>query len=1373
MSEPGQPPPTNLGEVSSARPRKSDIDELYSAKMPDFENPFSADVHRWLNAVGKATKAIRVYERNNRMFRNFIDSAHGQLTALAASDASLTLNVREDRLLYGADPVHINPDRQEGIPFILYRNALRRITFDAGMEREELISFLTALTTDFSSFDHAGEDLVTVLWRLKLPHLRYFAIDALSVAVDPGTESGRKEQQAIDALQTNIDDLVAAIYGASAQDDDFVRGVAITKEDLEALKEIREESEEDLELLDVATARAVTAIEADALATVQLERKEESHDSLLSRLFELVVGVLFKEDSGDGFGQTIELIQNIFDALLLAQRYGDARRVVEQLREQEKDVEDLKALHVTKHLLRVFSMQSRITPVVTSLGDSVHGEQTREALALLRALGQHVQPTLLNLIDVVESPAFRRTMCEVIVELGPLDAAVLGEKMENAKSFVMGDLMAMAARMPQKDLAPLLLTALQDPYPKVRAQAIGMLRSFPRGAADELLTKAFSDDEVEVRLRAYRVAAARKSTAGKSTLKVMLLQDDVHDRAPRELRTMTTAYASIAGADAHGVLNRLLNPGFFARSFMTEGQVAAAYALGMVGTDEAKKSLSKGSRTVNKRVREACKEAATEEAQAKNTKSYLGGDMIDLLADFVGPKDGEADPLRVALDNKRKQRLSEAPAPAVRPSKPPETLQSEWEKRRDETQELGLSGVRKPHNAPDQMPESLLSASKTPASSAESPFGPRPTDPPSPFGAPGSGNDNPAIPAPPPPAAGSGPLTSTAATPDASPFGGGAPDASPFGGGAPDASPFGGGAPDASPFGGGAPDASPFGGGAPDASPFGGGAPDASPFGGGAPEPGGGGAPEPAPFGGGTPASGPFAGATPVPAPLDAPAAPSPFGGAPAPFGGAASEPSAGGEPAATPFGRALPEPTHQTHGTGPLPFARQPDPHSMPPDPRSMPPPPPPAIGTGPIGPGRPAMPEPPPPAPGTGPNRQPPHKPPIRAGPVPMPAPPRGQSGAQQPGYPQSMPPAPAYGGGQPGYAAPPASMPPRPASGLHPSPPRGPSYSQPPGYAPSMPPSPAHLAADLHAPGPAAPPPPRAGSMPGRGVSAPGWPPQEPKPAWSVPPGPAPAPAWAPDRRPPPPWAPQVADNMPPPGPPALRSEPPHPAPARGAPPRTPAHGPPAHRPPPPAHAAPPRPPTNVAPPRPPANAPSPAHVAPPRPPANVPSPVNLPRPPANVPPPRPTANVPPPAHVAPPRPPANVAPPRAPANAPPPPPPANVAPPPPANVAPPPQASPQPSWPMQSPPSTPPPAAETAPMRAIPPAKPEPENAEGIGRHSMAPAERTAMPSWPPSNNAAPPAAPAAEPAAAEPSATQPAPGDPLADLLRDFSDGGDK
>ena len=484
----------------------------------------SAEIADWLALIQRTARALRTYDRNNSVIHQFLDRAVAGMERIHAQIPELVLTVREDRLRFDRDPVLINADRSEGLPFILYRNAFRRITFVQGMTRAELLELLAAVMTDFSTYEAAGEDLLTTLWRLQLPHLRYFTIDALSVSVSSTGEKARIEREDVDRLQGDIDGLVARIYNQKEVDDaDLVKGVSITQDDLEALKAIRAEgAADDFDTLDVATQRVIAEIPQPELELLLGGLYSEDHDSLIERLIDILFHLLFKEDTSEGALKTVELIQQLFDSLLLANRLAHMTRLVERLHRTETTAEDLKEVHVARHLLRLISAESRVSHVVALFNDAKQAVPAHDIIDFLRAVGPSAATNLLNLLDSLTSAGHRRMILDLIVEMGVLDGPTLHERMQRTQWFVTIELLNLAQKLPRADLAPILLWAVEHEHSKVRGLAVGMLRAFPSGVADELIAKAIGDPDAEVRIAALRLVAGRKSAASRNPIESVL-----------------------------------------------------------------------------------------------------------------------------------------------------------------------------------------------------------------------------------------------------------------------------------------------------------------------------------------------------------------------------------------------------------------------------------------------------------------------------------------------------------------------------------------------------------------------------------------------------------------------------------------------------------------------------------------------------------------------------------------------------------------------------------------------------------------------------------------------------------------------------------
>ena len=613
------------------------------------------DMQVWLNDVVKAIKGFRVYADNNEMLLKFVEHAFMGLEFLLGRDPELTLTIREDRILYGREVVHVSTDRTEGLPFLLYRNAFRRIVLVKGMTRDELVGLMRAISTDYSAYDHFGEDLVTALWRLQLPHVRYLTIDALSRFRNETNDEQEREE--IERIQADIENIVAAIYKTGAADDDLVAGVSISREDLEALREIRAEDPEDLELLDHATERAITDVPESQLQRVSTELGEENRDELTRRILDIFVQILFRETSTEHSTNIIDLIQQLFDAMVLARRYSDATDLAQRLRRHADAGDSMQEMHVARHLLGLFATESRVFPVLSTLNEQNYAVSASELFEFLRSLGSSVSPLLVRALDSMTSPAHRRAICELIVELGVPSLRDLAEVSGSAKWFVVRDILGLAQQYGLADIGPLVANGLNHEHPKVRQTAVGMLRGYGRGAADHAIASRMNDEDIDVRLTAYRVAAARRSRDVLPVLEGIIGSDKLAQREVRELRLMMAAYAAIAGTSGIALLSRILNAGIIASLTNTDVQVAAAYALASIGP-EATSALQRGSRTLNPKVREACKRALSHDlkrrfAQQELLRGRLPGvtdDVVNRPFDDTATEDREFRPTSADLD---------------------------------------------------------------------------------------------------------------------------------------------------------------------------------------------------------------------------------------------------------------------------------------------------------------------------------------------------------------------------------------------------------------------------------------------------------------------------------------------------------------------------------------------------------------------------------------------------------------------------------------------------------------------------------------------------------------------------------------------------
>lgn len=642
-----------------------------------FNDPLSPRVQAWARAFAKGLRGLRVYSDNNEMSQRYLADVEATLADVFEETEEFSLVIREDRLIHRGDVVWVDPDRLEGLPFILFRNAFRRLTFERGMSKADLRSLMRAIIADYSRYDVVGEDLVTALWRLQLSHLRYITIDTLTVASKQA--STQSEKLEIDQLQADVESIVAMVYRTDAPDDDIVSGLSISHEDLEALKDVRSESTEDLDLLDQATERAVIELDDEEVAEFTRDLGSES-EALVGRTMDLLVRLLFTEHSSEDASKSLVLLQQLMDTLLLGQKFSHATELVRRLRDAAQDAHDLQKLHIARQLLRMFSTENRLLPLVGSLNDRVASRSVSEVVGYLRALGEPAVPALLVALPQIEAPLHRRVLRDLIIELGAPEASELEAVMYDSPGPVVRDLLVIAARLPPREVTELVRRGLRHEHPRVREQATKMLRAYTTGPADELLEQRFEDSDSEVRNTALRVAVRRRSHRAAARLRRMIdAQRD--DLDARELRVLVQAFAAIEGEKAVPKLTSWLNPGLLASLKHPELQVAAAHALGpMAGSEAARTALKKGTRSLVPKVREACRRSLERGDQQDEADLVFDDDRDETLTLDLEPH-GSDDYVPVSRDafdgpRPRANRVPPAITPvdelALPPAPPPE-----------------------------------------------------------------------------------------------------------------------------------------------------------------------------------------------------------------------------------------------------------------------------------------------------------------------------------------------------------------------------------------------------------------------------------------------------------------------------------------------------------------------------------------------------------------------------------------------------------------------------------------------------------------------------------------------------------------------------
>lgn len=571
-------------------------------------------------AFSKAVKSYNLYARNNEALIKFLDDAYRLSQSAMEAVGDIELNVRRDRLSCLGQEVLEDPDRETGIPFRLFREGVRRFTFEVGLEQDELNKVIEIIAKPPLTGD-LDEDMVSHLWRASIPHVRYVTLDVYAVTASADGASP-EEEQAQEEIRQDLDRLLSAIYrgGAGAEG---VKTINISSDDLVALATLGEDREEETSRIGTATKRAIFNVGEQVVQQLRREVVEEKDQVLLDLTYDVLLGVLFRVKSGAESQKIIQELLNLFDSLLLSRDFRGAATLVQRMNDQAHG-DDLKNVAIVRQLLKLFASEQRLAQVTVAINDGVVSN-TAQVMPLLQALGPEVVPALMGLLHGLQQPQHRRLLCDMMVEVAPPSIGLIQSAWGQGEWFVDRDLLYLAQKTGDPDAFSFVLSGCNHPHARVRQQALGMLQNTPPGPADGKLLQALLDDDSQVRITAVRTLMARRTAGVHERLQRVVTSEVFEEREPSEQRTFLVAYATLAGAAAVPVLDQILNGGqqqgggFLSRlksrveatmqelaDPKIELRCAAAVALGTIGAPGAADALHKGARSRDREIRDVC-----------------------------------------------------------------------------------------------------------------------------------------------------------------------------------------------------------------------------------------------------------------------------------------------------------------------------------------------------------------------------------------------------------------------------------------------------------------------------------------------------------------------------------------------------------------------------------------------------------------------------------------------------------------------------------------------------------------------------------------------------------------------------------------------
>lgn len=557
----------------------------------------------WFRQLARALRVFRLYNGSNPTVLNALETTASALAGHLATHGSWQLRFSATEVFLDDESVvHLAPLTQgaervsnvtDHLPFLFYRDGIRRLTIAAGVPRRE-VDTLIQILRDASCGTNPQDDLVTLLWQANLSHIQIEAVPLeqtiyLSSQAGGGGQGNDQEKRGQIFAWSPTGTEIHTDLGQTAG----VQGLHRDTFDDWALPE---------ETVDVPEAFARLGPLAEAARPGFLAAWDrENSTGWIEQAPVFLRGLYALDDSQDMRRALGRSVITWLASALQRMAWDEARRALELLNELDRDrglVGDELAAALAK----------LDTEAIAERFDEGEAADQSHFAGFTVALGP---PAIGLCVDILARTDKARARAAVVTALCYLcadDPQLLAPWLADSRWQLVRNLVFVLGHIGGPAVVPLLRAVARHPEPRVRRQLVQALGAVPPGDRIPLLLEQLDAHDPQLLAATLHMLTREKNPRVARAILTLIESPAFESRDEDNQRTLFNALGDIADDLTVPALETLLHQGgWFARR--TFQRVAAARTLRQIGTPDAMTALEAGVSARSEAVRAACLEA--------------------------------------------------------------------------------------------------------------------------------------------------------------------------------------------------------------------------------------------------------------------------------------------------------------------------------------------------------------------------------------------------------------------------------------------------------------------------------------------------------------------------------------------------------------------------------------------------------------------------------------------------------------------------------------------------------------------------------------------------------------------------------------------
>ncbi len=522
-----------------------------------------------------ARKNCSLYPQGHPISSNSLEKFFFQLKTHVHTYGNLRIEVEKDRLVSKGEVIHADTTDEGTLSFTLFRDGIRWLEFQDGIEFEEAKQLLEIVNRYSALDDESQGDIATDLWESKFTHIRYEATDPFETHeqdTDPAASLEKKKDP--DAARQRDERLADEEPLPYPQIDPAALPLSPDEETI--LKEMvcLEELGDPVAYL-------------DALFDSLLSYEEQEN-------FDVILGVLEEEFSRSLLRSDLDAAAHILQGMHYVLDTGKTELPWTIL-----------------ILIQRFFHNVSSAPALSSLYDiwpHIEPGQSGKASGVFKLLQPEAMQTLCTLLPQNQPPQKRQILEEAIAEMASRDLKPLESLLNNPDEALLQKLIPVVARLEGDQLVKPLFDLVHHPSIQVRREAIkGILQ---KGVQTREILALIHDADASIRNLILKHIGRSRDRVAEKLLLAYMEQRKFNPEEDEHVLACYTALGRCGSSHSLPYLKRtLIHRGWMPSFWMNAQRKGAAIALKRLGLKEAQEILDQAGRSLYPGVRRIVREA--------------------------------------------------------------------------------------------------------------------------------------------------------------------------------------------------------------------------------------------------------------------------------------------------------------------------------------------------------------------------------------------------------------------------------------------------------------------------------------------------------------------------------------------------------------------------------------------------------------------------------------------------------------------------------------------------------------------------------------------------------------------------------------------